>query len=116
LSGTVDAWGGGASATVMVTSTGAVYTGLAIDNVGSNNYLYAANNAGGIDVYDGSFNNVTGTTFAGKFVDPSPVLGFAPFNIQNVNGNLYVEYAALTAMGLRCRADTSMSLTVPAIS
>lgn len=99
LSGTVDAWGGGTSATVMVTNTGAVYTGLAIDSVGSNNYLYAANNAGGIDVYDGSFNNVTGTTFAGKFVDPSPVPGFAPFNIQNVNGNLYVEYAALTAMG-----------------
>src|SRR5271166_5776635 len=99
LSGTVDAWGGGTSATVMVTKTGAGYTGLAIDSVGMNNYLYAANNAGGIDVYDATFTDVTGTTFAGKFVDPSPVPGFSAFNIQNVDGNLYVEYAALTAMG-----------------
>jgi uncharacterized protein (TIGR03118 family) len=101
LSGTIDAWGSsaGTTAAVMASSPGAVYTGLAIDSVGSNNYLYAANNAGGIDVYDGTFTNVSGTTFAGKFVDPNPVTGFSPFNIQNIGGNLYVEYAALNSMG-----------------
>ncbi len=101
LSGTIDAWGSsaGTTAVVMASSPGAVYTGLAIGSVGSNNYLYAANNAGGIDVYDGSFNNVSGTTFAGKFVDPNPVGGFSPFNIQSIGGNLYVEYAALNSMG-----------------
>jgi uncharacterized protein (TIGR03118 family) len=43
---------------------------------------------------------VTGTTFAGKFVDPNPVAGFHPFNIQNIGGNLYVTYAAVTAQGV----------------
>lgn len=99
LSGTIDAWGGSTSAIVMATETGARYTGLAIDSVGSNNYLYAANNAGGIDVYDTNFNNVRGTTFAGKFVDPNSVPGFSPFNIQNIGGDLYVEYAAVNSTG-----------------
>jgi uncharacterized protein (TIGR03118 family) len=83
----------------MATEPGAVYTGLAIGSVGSTNYLYAANNAGGIDVYDTNFNNVDGTTFAGKFVDPNPVTGFTAFNVQNINGNLYVEYADINSMG-----------------
>jgi uncharacterized protein (TIGR03118 family) len=51
-------------------------------------------------VFDSSFNNVTGTTFAGKFVDPNAVPGFHPFNIQNIGGNLYVTYAAVNAQGV----------------
>ena len=64
------------------------------------NYIYAADNTGHIVVFDTNFSNVTGTTFAGKFVDPNPVAGFHPFNIQNIGGNLYVTYAAVTAQGV----------------
>jgi uncharacterized protein (TIGR03118 family) len=76
-----------------------VYTGLAIASNGSANYIYAADNTGHITVFDSSFNNVTATTFAGKFVDPNALPGFHPFNIQNIGGNLYVTYAALNAQG-----------------
>ena len=47
---------------------------------------------------------MTGTTFAGKFVDPSPVAGFTPYNIQHLSdGNLYVTYAAATPTGAPLR-------------
>jgi uncharacterized protein (TIGR03118 family) len=105
LDGNIEGWnpgstGGLNSAVIKTTAPGAVFTGLALGSVGTNNYLYAADAKGLIWVYDGSFNDVTGTTFAGKFVDPSPVAGFTPFNIQNLGGDLYVTYAAATAMGV----------------
>lgn len=104
LAGTIDGWnpgstGGPNSAEVMATTSGAVYTGLASGNVGAANYLYAANSKGGINVFDSNFTDVTGTTFAGKFVDPSPIANFNAFNVQNIGGSLYVEYAMLTATG-----------------
>ena len=97
LDGQIVAWnkGEGTAAVNVATVTGAVFTGLEIDAVGSTNYLYAADNTGHIDVFDGSFNNVTNTIFAGKFVDPNGLAGFNPFNIRNINGNLYVTYAAV---------------------
>jgi uncharacterized protein (TIGR03118 family) len=106
LSGDIEGWnpgstGGTASAVITASNPGAVYTGLAIDTSGGNDYLYAANNAGagGIVVYSSTFANVTGTTFAGKFVDPNAIAGFSAFNVQNIGGNLYVTYADITAMG-----------------
>ena len=58
-------------------------------------YLYAANGGTtpGIDVFNGTFTNVTSTTFAGKFVDPSLPAGLVPFNVQNIGGMIYVTYA-----------------------
>jgi uncharacterized protein (TIGR03118 family) len=102
LDGRILGWNGGAGTTAVNVSTiaGAVYTGLAIASSGGANYIYAADNTGHITVFDASFSNVTGTTFAGKFVDPNPVAGFHPFNIQSIGGNLYVTYAALTAQGV----------------
>lgn len=102
LNGTIAAWNGsaGTTAVVMDTTPGAVYTGLAQGTVGtSTTYLYAANSKGNIQVFDSNWTNVTGTTFAGKFVDPNPVAGYVPFNVQLVGSNLYVTYAQLTAMG-----------------
>ena len=94
LGGTIDAWNGGAGtqAVVMATTSGANYTGLAL----ANNTLYAANfkTGGGINVFDSNF---TPTAAAGKFTDPNLPSGYAPFNIQNINGMLYVEYAKVTA-------------------
>jgi uncharacterized protein (TIGR03118 family) len=89
LAGTIDAWNGsGTTATTQFTATdGAVYTGLA--QVGS--LLYAADTRNGkIDVFDSSFQK---TTVSGAFADPNVPAGLTPYNIQNVGGNLYVEYA-----------------------
>jgi uncharacterized protein (TIGR03118 family) len=46
-----------------------------------------------MQVFDGTFTNVTATTFAGKFVDPNLPAGYVPFNVQNIGGKLYVTYA-----------------------
>jgi uncharacterized protein (TIGR03118 family) len=37
---------------------------------------------------------------AGSFTDPSLPAGYAPYNIQSINGNLYVEYAPIGSNGL----------------
>jgi uncharacterized protein (TIGR03118 family) len=108
LSGTIAAWNGSlglmGTANTVVTTTGAVYTGLALGNVGSSNYLYAANftNGGGINVFNSSFSQVNSSTFAGKFVNPNPS-GYAPFNVQLVGNNLYVEYAQVGSNGMANR-------------
>jgi uncharacterized protein (TIGR03118 family) len=102
LDGQLLGWNSGAGTTAVsvATTAGATFTGLAIGNSGGSNYLYAADVTGHIDVFDSSFNNVTGTTFAGKFVDPNAVSGFNPFNIQNIGGNIYVTYANVNSMGV----------------
>jgi uncharacterized protein (TIGR03118 family) len=102
LNGTISAWAAApnpAQVVVPVPTSGPVptYTGLAINTVGTAPFLYAANNAQGrIDVFDGTFANVTNTTFAGKFVDPNLPAGYVPFNVQTIGGqggNIYVTYA-----------------------
>jgi uncharacterized protein (TIGR03118 family) len=92
LGGTIDAWNAGTTATITATTAGANFTGLAL----ANNTLYAANfkAGGGINVFNSSF---APTTLAGNFTDPNLPAGYAPFNIQNVNGTLFVEYAKVTA-------------------
>jgi uncharacterized protein (TIGR03118 family) len=70
---------------------GAVYTGLAAGDVGAAHFLYAADfHNGKIDVIDGQFHK---TMPAGSFKDPNLPNGFAPFNVQNLGGKLYVTYA-----------------------
>jgi len=72
-------------------ASGAVYKGLAIGSTASGNFLYAANfHAGTIDVFDKDFQPAS---LAGSFSDPRIPAGFAPFNIQNLDGDLYVTYA-----------------------
>lgn len=74
------------------TSTGAVYKGLALSAGGRGNLLYAAdffNNK--IDVFDSSFKPVTLPSDA--FSDSNLPAGFAPFGIQEINGDIYVAYA-----------------------
>jgi uncharacterized protein (TIGR03118 family) len=76
---------------IMATTPGAVYTGLAIGNNGAGNFLYAADFAGGkIDVFDRTY---TPTALAGNFTDPGIPAKYAPFNIWNLGGKLYVAYA-----------------------
>ena len=86
----------GATATTVFTGNGAVYKGLAIGSVGGNFFLYAANFASGkVDVFDTNF---ASTTLAGNFTGGAPPaappgFAYAPFNVQTLNGNLYVTYA-----------------------
>jgi uncharacterized protein (TIGR03118 family) len=73
--------------------TPSAYTGIALGTLSSAQYLYAANAAAGrVDIYDSAFTNVTSTTFAGKFVDSALPAGLVPFNIANIDGDLYVSY------------------------
>jgi uncharacterized protein (TIGR03118 family) len=69
----------------------AIYKGLAIGSNGGNDFLYATdfhNNR--IDVFNSTFGL---TTLAGNFTDPNVPVGFAPFGIQNISGQLFVTYA-----------------------
>jgi uncharacterized protein (TIGR03118 family) len=95
LNGTISAWNGGSSATIEATTPGAVYTGLAIGSNAQGNFLYAADNSKGtIDVFDSSFLPVIlGTGGFETFTDPNLPSGLVPFNVQNINGDLYVTYA-----------------------
>ena len=99
LGGQIEAWvGGSSSATVMVTTPGASYTGLAIASFNGQNYLYATDFAHQhIDVFDTNFQSlaftqpgITDSWFSGF---PGQGTGFGPFNVQNIGGNLYVAFA-----------------------
>jgi uncharacterized protein (TIGR03118 family) len=82
----------GTNAVIGATNATADFTGLAIGvDAEGQTLLYAVDHAAGvIDVYDQNFNLVT--TLAGNFTDPHLPKGADPFNIQNIGGNLYVEY------------------------
>ena len=90
--GGIAAWNGGANAIIKFAATdGAVYKGLALAGNGSNFRLYAADfHNGKIDVIDFNFAK---TTVPGGFADPTIPAGFKPFNIMNLQGDLYVAYA-----------------------
>ena len=54
--------------------------------------IFAPNfNSGNIDVYDANWAPVT--LPAGAFTDSQVPQGFGPYNVQNLNGKLYVTYA-----------------------
>ncbi|HZQ67551.1 MAG TPA: TIGR03118 family protein [Terriglobales bacterium] len=68
---------------------GAVYTGLAISSGTTGNFLYAANaGQNRVDVFDGKFKLVN--TFTDKNVPET----FAPYGIQDINGEVYVTFAS----------------------
>ena len=70
----------------------AVYKGIALANVGTSNFLYAANfHSGKIEVFDKNFARVHLSEDA--FEDERLPEHYAPFNVQNIGGKLYVTYA-----------------------
>jgi len=102
-SGAISGWAPTVDAThaqLMVDNsvTGAKYFGLAISTRAAaavNPLIYAANlNSGNIDVFDTNYKPVT---LAGAFADPTVPAGYAPYNIQNIGGKLYVAYAKQNA-------------------
>jgi uncharacterized protein (TIGR03118 family) len=108
--GTISAWTGGLTppdnAVLAVDNSitptkksGAVYKGLAVGVNVNGVFLFATNfRAGTIDVFapNGSSGFKPATT-EGGFTDPGIPAGFAPFGIQNINGNLFVTYAKQNA-------------------
>jgi len=115
--GTIVAWGPGINpqdlpndAFVVVpnstnpsAATGAVYKGATIAQMtaGGPFFLYVTNiRSGRVEVYDTNFKpvNLSGDDDGSPaFVDRNIPHGFAPFNVQEVNGNLYVTYAKQNA-------------------
>jgi uncharacterized protein (TIGR03118 family) len=92
--GAITGWRGalGTNAEILFDSSGAgaVYKGVALGTVSGNAYLYAADfHNGRIDVFPG-----TGApALAGTFTDPTLPSGYAPFNVENLGGQLYVTFA-----------------------
>jgi uncharacterized protein (TIGR03118 family) len=78
--------------TVNDSASSAVYTGLTVAQSRGKQYLYVADfyNAK-IKVYDSKFN------FVGSFTDPHMTAGFAPYNVRNIAGFLFVTFAKQSA-------------------
>ncbi len=97
LDGTISAWSPKlADPTVAMVkvpgSANSVLTGATIAQIGDDRLLYVADlKEGKIKVYDTNFDPVE--TGREAFEDDDIPQGFAPFNVQNIGGNLYVAYA-----------------------
>jgi uncharacterized protein (TIGR03118 family) len=94
LDGTISGWAPQSNLNQAIlavdrSSTKASYTGLAITTRASGNLLYAADNANAkVDVFDANFN------FVKSFTDSALPPSFAPFGVRDINGIVYVAYAA----------------------
>lgn len=93
--GTISGWNPAVDATnaiIAVKPKGDnIYKGVALGMANGHNFLYATDfHKAEVDVYDANFNPVR---MMHAFVDPNLPKGFAPFNIRNFNGQLYVTYA-----------------------
>ena len=112
--GTISAWTGGLTppdnAVLAVNNSvtpnptlGAVYKGLAVGTNVNGVFLFATNfRAGTVEVYaPAPAGNTTGlyvpVTTDGGFTDPDTPAGYAPFGIQNIDGDLFVTYAEQNA-------------------
>ncbi len=100
--GTISAWAGGlnpADSAVLAadeSASGAVFKSLAFGVNPKGAFLFAADFRNGtIDVFgpNGTDGLFTKTTLDGNFTDPEIPPGYAPFNIVNVDGDLFVTYA-----------------------
>lgn len=92
LDGTISGWSHFSPNLALIgvnaSSSGASFTGLAITSHASGNHIYAADiNNKVVDVYDGTFKFVT------SFTDHNLPSNFAPFGIQDINGQVYVAFA-----------------------
>jgi uncharacterized protein (TIGR03118 family) len=92
--GTISGWPSGTRPQQTILSpvdnsaSGAVYKGLAIATTASGSFLYAANfNSGNVEMYNSSWGLMK------TFTDPNVPAGYAPFNVQVLNGKLYVTFA-----------------------
>ena len=96
--GAVEGWRPalGNTAEILVAGSAAnSYDGSTLVTVNGNEYLLAANHAtGNIDVFNGTPGQ---PALAGNFKDPNLPAGFVPYNVQVLNGVVYVTYENGTA-------------------
>jgi len=88
--GTISGWRPalGVNAEILAQRTNAVYKGVTLAANASGRILLAANFAEAtVDVYD------TNTTLIAQFSDSSAPSGYAPFNVQNIEGLIFVTFA-----------------------
>lgn len=92
VDGILSGWNNAAGSNALLIENDAAtsaYTGLAMAKSGNEDFLYAANfRTGEIDVWNSFFDRVPKS-----FIDPALPSGYAPFNIQNIEGRLFVAYA-----------------------
>jgi uncharacterized protein (TIGR03118 family) len=110
--GTISGWNGGPSAFLAVDNNdhgspnGAVYKGATTAENKGKKYLYVTNfRAGRVEVYDSNFHRVNlpdeafdvgedGNRDSDEGASGERIpRGFAPFNVQNIGGSLFVTYA-----------------------
>jgi uncharacterized protein (TIGR03118 family) len=96
--GTISGWNGGPSAVIKVNTHGAsTFKGMTLATVkrpdGSlANQLYVADfKKGRVEMYDGNFHRMGLSEDA--FQDERVPDGYAPFNVQNIGGNIFVAFA-----------------------
>ncbi len=96
LNGSISAWNGNpvlTQAFTQVSVAGAAFSGLAINH--NDTELFAANEAGagGIDVFNNAFTQITEAV--GAFATPTAIssAGLLPFNVADLGGNVFVTYA-----------------------
>jgi uncharacterized protein (TIGR03118 family) len=78
----------GTAAEVLVTRPTAVYKGITLTSSNGEPILLAANFAEGtLDAYGASL------TLLAQFADPTAPAGYAPFNVQSLNGMVFVTFA-----------------------
>ena len=94
--GTISGWNPSVNPTnavIKVNTNGqSVFQGATMANVGSATFLYVADlrNAR-VSVYDTNFQ--FNASMSSAFKDPNLPPGYAPFNVQNIGGNIYVAFA-----------------------
>jgi uncharacterized protein (TIGR03118 family) len=94
--GTISGWNPNVDATHAIIKVNerenSVYKGATIATVGSQSFLYVADfRKGRVQIYDSKFQHVS--VSQALFDDGALPPGFAPFNIQNIGGNIYVSFA-----------------------
>jgi uncharacterized protein (TIGR03118 family) len=94
LDGTIQGWSSFNSSSTLIavnnSKSNASYTGIAVTSHSSGNSLYVADfNNKKVDIYDGTFK------FVSSFTDSQIPSTFAPFNVQDINGQVYVTFAAV---------------------
>jgi uncharacterized protein (TIGR03118 family) len=107
--GVISGWNNGVSGTkasILFDNSkfGAVYTGCTVGGTAAAPFIFAANfSSGTVDVFDGNLtlnpapynNGILPQPYSTSSAFSNPVIpaGFAPFNVQNIGGMLFVTYA-----------------------
>jgi uncharacterized protein (TIGR03118 family) len=94
--GTVSGWNSSVNATAAIitvdnSASNSVFKGCVLGGTSAAPVLYVTDfHNGVVDMFDGNFKPITA---ANAFVDSAIPPGFAPFNIANFGGKIYVTYA-----------------------